>query len=258
MSVKKYNLDAYNRFRRRGVKAGYPAKQISTRWKKYKTGRYTIADLLKPKGKPKAKSKTKTKTKTSRGRKPHHRGNRDWYWAHSFTGKGHRLYPEKFGPKAGVFVRDVDMDGDTNVAYFEGRRVGTGTWDEMMVLLEKKAAKKKPPKRPWLGYAGDDPKVAARAEKRQHALRKKHPKKKTKTKTKAKSKDMTADLVYKKGTSDKFYTLTLSGNQIKAHWGRTGSAGQRKMWTRSKPGAAEAFWEKKVEEKLAKGYKWGL
>jgi predicted DNA-binding WGR domain protein len=45
----KYDRDAYNRFRRRGAKAGYTQKQISRKWAQYKKGGKTIKELLPPK-----------------------------------------------------------------------------------------------------------------------------------------------------------------------------------------------------------------
>lgn len=53
----------------------------------------------------------------------------------------------------------------------------------------------------------------------------------------------------------KFYNLTLRGSTVTAHWGRDGTAGQKKTWRFSQgPEFAQDFMEHKIAQKLAKGY----
>ena len=57
----KHNADAYNRFKKRGTKAGYTLKQVSVKWKQYKSGGKTIAELLPAKATKPASKKAPAK-----------------------------------------------------------------------------------------------------------------------------------------------------------------------------------------------------
>ncbi len=64
----------------------------------------------------------------------------------------------------------------------------------------------------------------------------------------------TRQLRLKKGSSDKFWRATLSGRTWTVSWGRTGTAGQSKSYQLDTKADASADFERKVAEKLAKGY----
>lgn len=62
-------------------------------------------------------------------------------------------------------------------------------------------------------------------------------------------------LEFKEGTSNKFWEAELSGNSFEAHWGKIGTAGQKKKQTFPSPAAARKAWEQLVAEKKKKGYR---
>ena len=76
----KHNADAYNRFKKRGTKGGYTPKQVSAKWKQYKSGGKTIAELLPAKAtKPAAKkapAKPAAKARTTATALPSPKGGR--------------------------------------------------------------------------------------------------------------------------------------------------------------------------------------
>jgi DNA ligase-1 len=59
---------------------------------------------------------------------------------------------------------------------------------------------------------------------------------------------------FTEGTSDKFWEISISGSQVTVCFGRKGTAGQRETKTLATADAAQKHAEKKINEKLAKGY----
>jgi predicted DNA-binding WGR domain protein len=57
-----------------------------------------------------------------------------------------------------------------------------------------------------------------------------------------------------KGGSSKFWSIRLEGSAYEVHFGRIGTAGQRKTKDFADPAAARAAYDAIVEEKLDKGY----
>lgn len=60
---------------------------------------------------------------------------------------------------------------------------------------------------------------------------------------------------FKKGSSNKFWEVTVSGNKLTVRFGRLGSAGQEKSKTFATPALAQKEENKLVAEKEGKGYK---
>lgn len=61
-------------------------------------------------------------------------------------------------------------------------------------------------------------------------------------------------LEYRDGNSQKFWRGLQKGRFFLGHYGRIGSAGQFKLWTRNSERQAAADWQAKKEAKLGKGY----
>ncbi len=62
------------------------------------------------------------------------------------------------------------------------------------------------------------------------------------------------ELVLQEGSSSKFWNLEVDGNKHLLHFGRVGSAGQKKIKTFTSPSAAQKAFDDLVAEKLKKGY----
>jgi len=56
------------------------------------------------------------------------------------------------------------------------------------------------------------------------------------------------------GTSNKFWEVSVAGNEMTTHWGRIGSAGQSKTKAYEDAATAQAEADKLIEEKTGKGY----
>lgn len=61
-------------------------------------------------------------------------------------------------------------------------------------------------------------------------------------------------LIFREDGADKFWFARLEGSSWTAEWGRRGTKGQSKTYTFATPEKAQADFEKKVREKLDKGY----
>lgn len=247
---KKYNRDAYNRFRRRGKKYGYTAKQISSKWAQYKRGGKLLSALLPSKTKKPVKRKPgfsartlKYSAKTKTFRTPH-----GTYKPAALDpilvvykpkkGRQQKLYAHKeWGWKEVIFhhhackvsdpwgIRGAWTTKSPSAAW--RRRHGAETWGS---VAERDR------------LTGQKPKKA--------------PKKKSANRAAAGSKaGLHAVLHYKKGGSDKFYMLSTAGRKVTAWWGRRGTKGQKKTWTKGSIAAAQDFFDEKVAEKRAKGYR---
>jgi DNA ligase-1 len=59
---------------------------------------------------------------------------------------------------------------------------------------------------------------------------------------------------FAEGTSNKFWEVSVSGNDLTTRWGRTGTAGQSKTKTFADSARAQIEADKLIEEKTAKGY----
>ena len=57
------------------------------------------------------------------------------------------------------------------------------------------------------------------------------------------------------GGSDKFWELTINGSQVTVCFGRNGTVGQRESKTFADAAAAQKHADKKIGEKLKKGYR---
>ena len=56
------------------------------------------------------------------------------------------------------------------------------------------------------------------------------------------------------GSSDKFWELEQNGSEVVVHFGRNGSDGQTDTKTFPNAAAADKFANRKIAEKLGKGY----
>ena len=65
----------------------------------------------------------------------------------------------------------------------------------------------------------------------------------------------TRSLRYQDEKSDKFWTITLDGSTVSVHFGRVGTAGQRKEFSFDDETAAQQAFEKRLAEKLKEGYR---
>ena len=65
----------------------------------------------------------------------------------------------------------------------------------------------------------------------------------------------TRSLHYQDEKSDKFWTITLDGSAVSVHFGRVGTAGQRKAFSFDDETAARQAFEKRLAEKLKEGYR---
>jgi DNA ligase-1 len=59
---------------------------------------------------------------------------------------------------------------------------------------------------------------------------------------------------FKEGSSSKFWSIAISGNDVTVKYGRIGTNGQEKTKTFTNPLAAQEYYDEIVEEKLGKGY----
>ena len=65
----------------------------------------------------------------------------------------------------------------------------------------------------------------------------------------------TRSLQYQDEKSDKFWNITLDGSTVTVHFGRVGTAGQRKEFSFDDETAARQAFEKRLAEKLKEGYR---
>ena len=66
---------------------------------------------------------------------------------------------------------------------------------------------------------------------------------------------MARRLEFQEGGSDKFWEVSVEGDEVVTRWGRVGTAGQTQRKTQGSPAAAQAEADKQAQGKLKKGYR---